>query len=125
MNQYSTKEFDLVKGGQYAYFKLYVNGECQFDEFMEEVEKDPRHRKWLGSIFAYMEFISDRNILRKDKFRQINDAGRDDVFEFKKESLRVYVIKQKPNMYIILGGFKNNQTKDISLLKLRVKDFKL
>lgn len=125
MNQYSTKEFDLVKGGQYAYFKLYVNGECQFDKFMEEVEKDPRQRKWLGSIIAYMEFISDRNILRKDKFRQINDAGRDDVFEFKKECLRVYVIKQKPNMYIILGGFKNNQTKDISLLKLRVKDLKL
>lgn len=92
---------------------------------MEDIEKDTRLRKWFGSIIAYMEFFSDRNLLKKDKFRQIKDAGRDDIFEFKKESLRVYVLKKKPNMYIILGGLKNNQTKDISLLKLRVRDLNI
>lgn len=104
---------------------MYVDGVCQFDDFLEEITGNARYNKWFGSIVAYMEFISDRNLLRKDKFRHIHETGRNDVFEFKKEDLRVYVVKKKPDMYIILGGYKGNQKNDINLLKERLKDFKL
>ena len=57
------------------------------------------------------------------KFNHIEDAIRSDIYEFKKDRLRVYVIKQKPNFYIILGGFKGSQKKDIKLLKSMIKDF--
>lgn len=122
---YSLKEFDLVKGGQYSYYKLYIDGVCQFDDFLEEISGDAKYNKWFGAIIAYMEFFSDQVMLRKDKFRPIHETGRDDVFEFKKEKLRVYVIKQKPDMFIILGGYKNNQKKDINLLKQRLKEFEI
>ena len=80
---YTIKEFELAKGGQYSYYKLYIDGVCQFDDFLEEIADNARYIKWFGSIIAYMEFLSDHNILRKDKFRQIHEAGRNDVFEFK------------------------------------------
>lgn len=125
MTEYRAEEFSLVRSKQYTYYKLYINGVCQFDEFMDEISKNAKYKEWFGHIVALMEFVSDQNMLRKNKFRQIQDVGRDDVFEFKKGDLRVYVIKQRPDMYIILGGYKNNQKKDIKLLKTRVKDFKL
>lgn len=70
-----------------------------------------------------MDIICDRVRWRKDKFRQIKDVGRKDVFEFKKDLLRVYVIKQSPNMIIVLGGYKRNQIDDIRRLKVWLKEY--
>ena len=64
--------------------------------------------------------------LPKEKFRHIepsNNKERNDLFEFKEKSLRVYVILQFPSIYIIRGGWKKEQLKDISKLKRDTKDF--
>lgn len=38
---------------------------------------------------------------------------RKDVFEFKKDNIRVYFILKAPDVLIVLGGFKTNQKKSI------------
>lgn len=39
--------------------------------------------------------------------------------------MRVYVIKQQPNFYIIIGGYKANQKADIAKIDRLVADLKL
>lgn len=89
MSDYETKPYEDVNNPQYKFYKLYVDGVCQFDQFLDDIE----------------------------------DSRRNDLFEFKKDRLRVYVIKQKPDIYIVVGGFKGSQKKDIKLLKSLIKDF--
>ena len=62
--------------------------------------------------------------LPKKKFRHIEWSERDDLFEFKKNQMRVYVVKQGDVIYIVMGGWKNNQKLDISKFKKRIKTFK-
>lgn len=84
-----------------------------------------KERLAIGHIISYMDSISDRILLPQKKFRHIESSVRDDIYEFKYDPYRVYVIKQKPDMYIVLGGYKKNQSKDILRLEARIKDFKL
>ena len=70
-------------------------------------------KKTFVAIATLMENFSFNLKLPDKLFRQIKNVGRKDVYEFKKANLRVYVIMQKPNMFIILGGRKLRQNKDI------------
>jgi len=125
MTEYRIEPFDLPKGGVYKYYKLYVDGVCQFDDFLDEIGANTLDSKWFGYIVRYMEVITHSNSLDTTKFKQIKLVGRSDVYEFKKKNLRVYVVEKKPDMYIVLGGYKGTQKKDINLLKSRLKDLKL
>ena len=54
-----------------------------------------------------------------------NDVTAKELYdEFKKENIRVYVIKQEPNLYIIFAGYKNNQDLDIKNINTLTKGFK-
>ncbi len=116
--------FDLIRNNKYQYFKLCIDDVCLFDEFCEQIEKLKREKKSLISIFGLMEQFDLVPIYPKTKFRKIENVNRDDVFEFKKDNVRVYVIKQRPNIYIINGGFKKDQPKDIKKIGSQVKDFR-
>ena len=70
-----------------------------------------------------MDEFSPTQMLPKAKFRQIKGVDRQDVFEFKRKNLRVYVVMQQPNVYVVLGGYKKGQEKDIAKLKRYIKDF--
>lgn len=94
------------------FHKLVINDCCLFDEFYEDVWKSIRGKKTLSSIIARMESFGD-NLLPKKYFRQIKELGRSDIFEFKQNDVRIYVQMVKPDVVIILGGYKNNQKKDI------------
>lgn len=124
MKDFKTERFDLVQNNQYNFYKLYVDGVCQFDTFMSEIESNKRYMDWFGYIIRFMEAISDQFILKEHQFRHIESNDRNDIFEFKKELLRVYIVKQKPNIYIIFGGFKANQSNDIKKVKKLVNEFK-
>ncbi len=123
MPDFKATPYHDVNNPQYGYYKLYIDGVCQFDEFLEEIKKNKNDRKLFNYIIQYMDGLTDQNRYPKTKFNHIEDSNRSDIFEFKKDRLRVYVIKQKPNMFIIIGGYKNNQKKDIKNLKSKVKDF--
>ena len=117
---YEIKDCDLVNNRNgYTFKKMYINGVCQFDDFYEEVHASKNAYKNLVAIMALMQCFSDI-LLPKEKFRQIKDIDRNDVYEFKKKGLRVYVLLCKPDVVIILGGYKKDQKKDISRLKRKL-----
>ena len=117
---YEIKDCDLVNNRNgYTFKKMYINGVCQFDDFYEEVHASKNEYKNLVAIMALMQCFSD-TLLPKEKFRQIKDLDRNDIYEFKKKGLRVYVLLCKPDVVIILGGYKKNQKKDISRLKRKL-----
>lgn len=123
MHEYTTKPYEDVNNSQYKFYKLYIDGKCQFDEFLKEIERSKSDKKLFKYIISYMDGITDQNRFPFTKFNHIHDEDRHDIFEFKKDRIRVYVIKQKPNFYIVIGGFKGTQDKDIDKLKLMIKDF--
>ncbi len=127
MTEYTTQSFDLVHNQQYEFRKLYIDGECQFDEFMKTIERNGNKKEItaFASIIAYMNMFSDSILLPKTKFRHIESVGRNDVYEFKKDNIRIYVVMQRPNVYVVLGGYKNSQKKDIKNLARKVADFKI
>lgn len=111
---------DLVNNQNgYVFKKLCVGGVCQFDDFYDEVSRSKLEYKNLVGIIALMDSFGG-SLLPKEKFRQIKNVGRSDIYEFKKKGIRVYVMLQKPDVLIILGGYKKNQTQDIKLLKRRL-----
>lgn len=123
MADYKIKPFDMVKCSEFKYYKLIINGKCQFDDFINDVSCNAIEKSNMKRILSFMEHFSSNLLLPKTKFNSIKGVGRSDVFEFKNGNLRVYVIKQTPDMYIILGGYKKNQSKDIENLKNRIKNF--
>ena len=123
MSDYSITPYDDVNNPQYIFYKLYVNGVCQFDDFLKEIERNKSDQKLFSYIIRYMDCMTDQIRLPKTKLNHIESNDRTDIFEFKKDRLRVYVLKQKPNVFIVIGGYKATQKKDISVLKSRIKDF--
>ncbi|MDL2255184.1 hypothetical protein LJC38_01185 [Parabacteroides sp. OttesenSCG-928-K15] len=45
-------------------------------------------------------------------------------YEFKSGSLRLYVIKEDPNVVIVLGGYKTDQKKDIKRFSQICKNYR-
>lgn len=122
MNDYCTQKFDLIHNESYTYYKLYINNKCQFDEFCEEVKRRVSDNESLQAIYGYMELLGALP-LPESKHRIIKDAEQRDIWEFKKNSIRVYVVKTMKEVYIVMGGYKADQKRDIERVKRRVKQF--
>lgn len=120
--EYRTERLDLVNNPTYRYYKLYVDDKCQFDDFYNEIVKDVRKAKDLSGIINLMDNLG-AILLPAAKFNHIKDSQRSDLYEFKKNSLRVYVINQKPEIYVVMGGEKKEQKQDIANFKRKIKDF--
>lgn len=124
MAVFSTELLEIVNNENgFVFYKLLIDDICHFDCFVEGLKRFPREMKSLYSIFAYMDMFSSRKI-PESKFRNIKNANRKDVFEFKKDNIRVYVILQNPEVYVITGGFKKNQKNDVERIVRQVKNFK-
>lgn len=50
----------------------------------------------------------------KQNFGRLRGVKRDDVYEFKKDDIRIYVIKKYPSIFVILGAYKGTQDKNIN-----------
>ena len=123
MPEYSTKRFDLTNNPNYTYYRLFVDGKCEFDDFLQEVNKNVADKKNMNAIIAYMDSLSAQ-LLPSTIYKHIESGERHDLYEFKKKNLRVYVIDQRPNIYIVMGGYKSTQKKkDIPRLIRKTKDF--
>ncbi len=123
---FAQEKIDEVKEGKLVFYKLRVDGICLYDEFCEKMEKNPSCLKSLNMIRAYMNFIAESDkILPKAKFNSIKEKNNVIGYEFKHKELRVYIVKREPNVYVVLGGIKSSQEKDIAKLKKITKDFQL
>ncbi len=123
MPEYKTELYTDVNNPQYTFHKLFIDGVCYFDEFLQKISHNASDKKLFNYIISYMDNLTDQNRFPKTKFNHIEDKDRSDLFEFKKDRLRVYVIKQKPNFFIVIAGYKGTQKKDIKKLKSLIKDF--
>lgn len=124
MNEYEEIPCELIGNKEYKFYELIINGKNLFHEFRENIKPGSRDEKSFQGIVALMEIIGPRVMLPETKFRHITGCERKDIFEFKKGNIRVYVIKQEPDMYIILAGYKNNQSLDIKNINKLTKGFK-
>ncbi len=114
MKAFTLKKIDSIEGKQDIY-KLEIDNNCQFDEFEKEIINRGQYDNELGSIYSLMEDVANNKLLPKTRFRDITLSKKDKTkeYEFKTRNLRVFAIKSPGGQIIILGGYKNNQKKDI------------
>lgn len=103
------------------FYELIVNGKSHVREFIDNLPEKSVYRKRLSSVIALMDFFSPTRLMPHTKFRPIKGAK--DCFEFKAKGIRLYVVKRLPNMYVVIGGYKDDQDADIEKLKRLIKDF--
>lgn len=125
VNNYEIRPFEIINNKTYRFYETSVNGRYLFEEFCDGLKDEVRDKKKLANIYAYMDMLGPQIMLPKTKFRFIGDKKMPNLFEFKKDDIRVYVIKQAPSVYIVLGGYKGRQDLDIERVKNLFKDFKL
>lgn len=113
-NKYEEKIFEPINNKTYEFREVSVNGRFLFQEFIDNLKDTPKDMKKIMQIYAYMNEFSLSTLLPKTKFRQIKGVKRDDVYEFKKDDIRIYVIKKYPSIFVILGAYKGTQDKNIS-----------
>lgn len=102
-------------GAKQEIFKLVIDKTCLFDEFEQEIEERGQYEEELYSIYSLIEDVANNKLLPKTKFRDITINKKDNVkeYEFKSKHLRIYAIKATGGKIIVMGGYKNNQEKDI------------
>ena len=124
MSTFAVENYEPIYGEKLTFYKLSVDNVFLIDEF--ENNLTARERKWFNNILACMEDMANYDrLLPNTKFKNIKGINRDNVFEFKKEQLRVYVLKKSPDVIIIFGGHKENQKKEIKRLSHIVNELKM
>ncbi|MEZ5020042.1 MAG: hypothetical protein R2756_07940 [Bacteroidales bacterium] len=128
MHTFALKRIEQIKG-KISFFKLEIDGVCEFDEFCETLEKKKEGSK-LRTIYAIMESASNITPSRLPGTKYKELAGRpqgDDVkeYEIKKKPYRVYLFRDDEGNIIAFGGIKNNQKKDITRFRSIKKEYLL
>jgi len=123
MTNYKAEIYDVTNNPQYTYYKLFVDGKCAFDDFLNDIKRNVADMKSMNAIIAYMDSLSAQ-LLPSTIYNYIEGGDRTDLYEFKKNNIRVYVIDQRPDIYIVMGGYKKDQKKkDIPKLIRKTKEF--
>ncbi|MBD5424664.1 MAG: hypothetical protein HDR45_00520 [Bacteroides sp.] len=113
MSEYSKKPTDGIRNKQYSFYTIYVDGKSPFEDFCASL-KQTRDISNLKKLYAIMDRFGD-NLVGSTMVNHIHGAkyDRDDVYEFKKDNMRIYFALMKPNVMLLLGGFKGKQEKSI------------
>ena len=114
--KYETRPFEYVNNKDCRFYEASVNGKYLYQEFLIGLKDKKNDLRKLNSIYAYMDQFGAL-LLPKTKFRHIGDKQHPDLYEFKKNDIRVYVIMRKPNVFVVLGGYKGEQNSDIKRIK--------
>jgi putative component of toxin-antitoxin plasmid stabilization module len=114
MVRFELKEIEEVNG-KIKFFKLIVDGNCEFDDFCKEIEKDGNLKRQLIQVQARMEDVADMKRLPKNKFRDITPKKESiKEYEIKTKNLRIYLFHEEfTGKIIVLAGKKSTQKKDI------------
>lgn len=104
--RYQVRDFKLVNNQCYHFLEVSVDGKYLFQEFINNLKDKKNDVKKLAAIFQYMDIFSPHILLPKTKFRHIEGSECKNLYEFKKNDIRVYVIMNKPSVFLILGAYK-------------------
>lgn len=120
---YTVKEIDIVRNTNgITFYKMLFDDKCLFDDFVEATNSVKADKEHFASMVAWLDCYSPHLLMPRTRINHIDDVGRSDVIEFKKDNLRIYAIAQKPNIFVILGGYKTDQKKDIKHIKNLIKN---
>lgn len=127
MCNFAVEIFESVGGdGKLKFYKLLENGKAQIDSFYDKICCSEQLLKDFRGILACMNYVAETgSIMPSTKVNSIKDRGKEIAIEFKKNELRVYCVKKKPAVLVVLGGFKKEQVADINKLKRFIKENKV
>ena len=127
MNSFDVKEIKEVSGINKIY-KLLINGECEFDTFIEQIKNEGTYTNELLQIQAHLEDLGNNKLIPHNKFKELHTDKKDNIkdFELRTNHLRVYLIKEKQrDKLIILAGKKTTQKSDIKRMRKIKKDYSI
>jgi hypothetical protein len=112
------------------FFKLMVNGKCQFDQWWKEMELAGNYSRQLIKINVWMTNIACGEPVPGDKFKPLSGRKKGDNHqdhEIKVGDLRVYLFKDKESGNVIVtGAIKKGtkaQNKDIERMRTIKKEY--
>ncbi len=130
-NQERSDEFKLkklnIQNPDYTFYEALKNDKSFFDEFVKEI-RQAADKTSLAAIFNLMARLRKSSMLPYKLFHRIgpnNKGDREDIYEFKKNNLRVYVALLPNDVVVLLGGFKKNQDGDIEKVFRHFNQFKV
>jgi putative component of toxin-antitoxin plasmid stabilization module len=114
MYTFALEEIKEIKG-KLKFFKLLINGKCEYDEFEKEIQSEGNLKSELITIESRLHEIADLKLLPKNKFRDITPKNASNKeYEIKTRNLRVYLFHEKRTGHVIVsGGKKGTQKHDI------------
>lgn len=124
MHTFALNEITEIKG-KLKFFKLLVDGTCEYDEFEKKIINEGNLKTELTTIITRMHEIADLKLLPKSKFRDITPK-KDNIkeYEIKTKHLRVYLFHEKyTGRLIVCGGKKGTQQADIKHFRNIKKEY--
>jgi len=102
--------------GKLSFYKLSIDGKCEFDQFEKEIQKDGNLKRELLKIQTRLQEVAEGKTLPPNKFKDITPKGElVKEYEIKSDHLRVYFFfESDEGRIIICGGKKTTQSKDIA-----------
>lgn len=123
MPTFAFRNIESIRCTIVTFKKLVRNGKCFLDEFEEEIKDNPKYKSEYKTILSYIELYSNSALLPKSKFREIK-GKKPKQYEFKSKNLRIYAVQVENEKIIVIGGYKNTQTKDFNRLDVISKELK-
>jgi hypothetical protein len=122
MPTFALKPIEEVTG-RLTFYRLYVDGTCEWEEFWNAYANDPQYATELEAIQRRMELLAElRPVNSPSKWKELKRNKSDPYkdYEIKTKHLRAYYFKVDEGNAVVLIGFKKDQDKDINRLR-RIK----
>lgn len=125
MPKFAVKEIISVRG-KYKFFQLVIdegyNSTLELNDktgILDEYENnlEDRYKSDFRNMQTTMNLVANLKPVPDKKFKKLKGSRGFAEFEFKNGDLRVYGIAVPGGKLIILGGYKNDQSKDIRRMR--------
>lgn len=139
MHNFDLKKITAVKGVQ-TFYQLTIDDQPDFSRSQTEEERnecktgvldtfqitlEEYYQKDLRMIYSYMDRNANNQPIAGNKYHELSRLKKDPIkdYEFKHGDIRVYSFKIPGGKVFAVAGCKNNQKRDIELLRSLKKQY--
>jgi len=126
MSKFVVEVFEDVPGVA-TFYELIRNGKCQFDEFMDSLEKSGNMRSEFNGIFSIIDRVAKFKVNEWDLpdtlFKELKGYGKVKDYEIRKNGIRIYLCRYLEGYLLILGGNKPDYLRDIAYMRKLKNEF--
>lgn len=101
-------------------FELIKNDKSLFKEFIDNIPKslESEKRQLITNLLRVVR--GTENMLPPKKYKQLKRPKKDKYvdYELKTNNLRLYFFREDNNRILVLGGFKKDESKNLSKFRL-------